>query len=372
MRKSSRGNPWHDAKGRFCHGPTATTDTWGNEISDEQRQEAAKFSEKSEHEYTARTNARIAEREQAERNSAFAAIINGNPTDSDIDVLNKESEYQEELLRKYYLNQERIPDKEIERRNAFRIVAMAYMKANGEETITKYADGDAWNVSRMALQSAIVNEYKSKDVPHEGKCLISGGLGGAGKSTVLRDCLGIDENSYITVNADDIKEIMAERNMIPTFKGLTPMECSELVHEEASFLSKEILGDLTESKANVILDITMSSYGSVEKRCKLLKSRGYSSIQPVFVDISPETSKERAVRRYSRGMEKYTVKHKGCGGRPLPGHVISSNLTEGAYRSKNAETLVALANDGLFTETPIVYDNEGSGPVKVDWARFVK
>lgn len=44
-RKSSRGNPWHDAMGRFCHGPEARVDTWGNEISDEQRQEAVKSSE---------------------------------------------------------------------------------------------------------------------------------------------------------------------------------------------------------------------------------------------------------------------------------------------------------------------------------------
>ena len=55
MRKSSRGNPWHDSLGRFCHGPTATVDTWGNEITDEQRKESVCRSEKTIEEYSQRT-----------------------------------------------------------------------------------------------------------------------------------------------------------------------------------------------------------------------------------------------------------------------------------------------------------------------------
>ena len=55
MRKSSRGNPWHDALGRFCHGPTATVDTWGNEITDEQRKEYVCMSERTKEEYAKRT-----------------------------------------------------------------------------------------------------------------------------------------------------------------------------------------------------------------------------------------------------------------------------------------------------------------------------
>lgn len=55
QRKSSRGNPWHDERGRFCHGPEAKTDTWGNPISDEQRSEAVLSSEQSEEYYQAKT-----------------------------------------------------------------------------------------------------------------------------------------------------------------------------------------------------------------------------------------------------------------------------------------------------------------------------
>ena len=55
MRKSSRGNPWHDSLGRFCHGPTATVDTWGNEITDEQREESVCKSELNKDQYEVRS-----------------------------------------------------------------------------------------------------------------------------------------------------------------------------------------------------------------------------------------------------------------------------------------------------------------------------
>ena len=39
---------------------------------------------------------------------------------------------------------------------------------------------------------------------------MAGGLGGAGKSTVLEKYAGIDRSKYLTINPDDIKEEMAE------------------------------------------------------------------------------------------------------------------------------------------------------------------
>lgn len=65
-RKSSRGNPWHDARGRFCHGPQAEKDTWGNPISDEQRKEAVCHSEKTAEGYDAQTKFRNGEIDKAE------------------------------------------------------------------------------------------------------------------------------------------------------------------------------------------------------------------------------------------------------------------------------------------------------------------
>lgn len=78
QRKSSRGNPWHDRLGRFCHGPESDTDTWGNPISDEQRQESVLASEMTPNQYHARTlyrNGKITKEEYEsaiENNDRFA------------------------------------------------------------------------------------------------------------------------------------------------------------------------------------------------------------------------------------------------------------------------------------------------------------
>ncbi len=42
------------------------------------------------------------------------------------------------------------------------------------------------------------------------------------------------------INPDDIKEEMAKRGMIPEVGGLSPMEASDLVHEESSDVAKRL------------------------------------------------------------------------------------------------------------------------------------
>ena len=70
--------------------------------------------------------------------------------------------------------------------------------------------------------------------------VVAGGLGGAGKTTVLGDHEGIDPTKYLTINPDDLKEELAQRGMIPKVDGLSPMEASDLVHEESSYLARQL------------------------------------------------------------------------------------------------------------------------------------
>ncbi len=78
---------------------------------------------------------------------------------------------------------------------------------------------------------------------------------------------------------------MAKRDMIPEVAGLTPMEASDLVHEESSHIAKQLaLRAMPEGK-NVIWDITMSSQDSVERRITTMRTAGYARIEGIFVDI---------------------------------------------------------------------------------------
>ena len=66
-----------------------------------------------------------------------------------------------------------------------------------------------------------------------------GGLGGAGKTTILKGQANVDLSRYLMINPDDIKEEMAQRGLVPHIEGLSPMEASDLVHEESSAIAKQ-------------------------------------------------------------------------------------------------------------------------------------
>ena len=51
---------------------------------------------------------------------------------------------------------------------------------------------------------------------------------------------------------------MARRGMIPEVEGLSPMEASDLVHEESSYLARQLALRAQADGKNLIWDITMS------------------------------------------------------------------------------------------------------------------
>jgi len=186
-------------------------------------------------------------------------------------------------------------------------------------------DYAAWDPERrIAHDSIIATLYaRSADVPCERQAIIAGGLSGAGKSTILDHHAGIDRSQYLTVNPDQIKEEMAERGLIPHVEGLSPMEASDLVHEESSHIAKRLALQAQADGKNIIWDITMRSQGPTERRIHELRSAGYASIQGIFVEIPVDLAVTRADARYREGHDDYRM-GKGFGGRFVPEEVIKA------------------------------------------------
>ncbi|MFB4272533.1 zeta toxin family protein [Nonomuraea sp. GTA35] len=240
-------------------------------------------------------------------------------------------------------------------------------EAQGKATNVRHTrdpQGRIWTAERRALHNKIIDDYfaEAADVPNERKAIMAGGLGGAGKSTVLENHAGIDRSQYLTINPDDIKEILAARGAIPEVSGLSPMEASGLVHEESSHVAKQIAGRALEEGKNVLWDITMASPPSVESRVDALRAAGYRQVDAVFVDIPVEMSVARAEERYRAGMEAYR-NGEGHGGRYLSPDVIRSNA-DPEWGSVNRATFEGLKDrfDGWS-----VYDNSRHGePPRLD------
>jgi hypothetical protein len=129
---------------------------------------------------------------------------------------------------------------------------------------------------------------------------------------------------------------MAKHGMIPEVAGLTPMEASDLVHEESSHVAKQLALRATADGKNVIWDITMSSRASTENRIGDLRAAGYSRVEGVFVDIPIEVAIHRSDARHREGHDDYSV-GRGLGGRFVPAEVIAAQA-DPDWGSRNRKT----------------------------------
>jgi predicted ABC-type ATPase len=243
-----------------------------------------------------------------------------------------------------------------------------YARQSGLETNqqnTVDARNQIWTPERTAIHEAIISDYlaRSSDVPRAYKAVVAGGLGGAGKSTVLEKYAGIDESQYLKINPDDIKENLASLGLLPELDGVTPMEASDLAHEEASYIAKQLAGRAREQGINITWDITMSSLDSTEKKINELRSSGYEQVVGVFVDIPIETSVARAEARHRAGHELYRA-GEGLGGRLVRPELIYSQA-DSEWGSKNRRTFESLKHR---FDSWSIYDNsvEHRAPLLVE------
>jgi predicted ABC-type ATPase len=215
-------------------------------------------------------------------------------------------------------------------------------------------DRKEWNAERNRLQGSLITDLyeRAQEVPCDRQAIIAGGLGGAGKTTVLREQADIDLSKYLTINPDDIKEEMARRGMIPEIDNLSPMEASDLAHEESSYIAKRLALRAMADGKNIIWDITMSSRESTEERVSNLREAAYSQIDGMFVDIPPALSITRTEIRHRKGHEQWRS-DQGLGGRFVPPEVIE-HQADPEWGSRNRRTYEAM-KDKLDNWS--IYDN---------------
>jgi len=221
---------------------------------------------------------------------------------------------------------------------------------------------EVWSDERQAIHDEIVKELYARagSVPCEYKAILAGGLAGAGKTTVLTSHAGIDSSQYFVINPDTVKEEMARQGLVPEVDGLSPMESSDLVHEESSFIARR-LGHVAQADGrNIVWDITMAKESSIERRVNGLRSDGYSQIDAIFVGISVEVSLRRTAERHREGHDQYRMGN-GLGGRYIPPKLIldQADLDWESQNRRNFERAKSLF-DGWSR-----YDNSTDGQLPV-------
>jgi predicted ABC-type ATPase len=211
-----------------------------------------------------------------------------------------------------------------------------------------------WSADRVAFHDEIIEDLyqQAADVPCDRHAIIAGGLPGAGKSTILERYAGVDRSRFLTLDPDQIKSELARRGLIPQVEGLSPMEASDLAHEESSRITKLLAARAQADGKNIIWDITMSSQSSTERRIADLRSNGYTHIEAIFVDIPPELSEMRVEARHRADQERYR-NGQGLGGRLIPPEAIRLQ-SDDEWGSKNRKAFEAVKPS---CDTWKLYDN---------------
>ena len=193
-------------------------------------------------------------------------------------------------------------------------------------------------------------------VPCDGKAIIAGGLGELGRLQFFAKKPDVDLSQYLMINPDDIKEEMARRGLVPAVEGLSPMEATDLAHEESSAIAKQLARRAYTDGKNMIWDITMSSTESTEKRINDLRESGYSKIEGIFVDIPVDVSIARSQARHREGHDDFRA-GRGLGGRFVPPEVIKSQA-DSVWGSQNRKTFESVKRKFDYWTR---YDNSSDG-----------
>lgn len=228
----------------------------------------------------------------------------------------------------------------------------AYGKTDTQTFNSVSKDGKlaGYTPERLAAHDRLIQDYKNSvnwdSIPTDRQALLSGGLGGAGKGTMLEK-MDIDHKKFVTIDPDGLKGLMSKHGLVPDPVSLglkdfdppvRPMELAGLIHEESSDLSKKVAEMAVAEGRNVILDNTMGS-DSVFKKVNQLKESGYE-VEGVFVDVSIDMSVESALARHMNG----TVKKDGDGGRFVdPALSAGQEPKDPQYRSANRERFNQIA-----------------------------
>lgn len=243
---------------------------------------------------------------------------------------------------------------------------MAAVEAGMTTAHQNKVDG-RYTAERQRLHREIVEDLyqRAKNVPNDGKVIMSGGLAGAGKTSTLRKHARVDTSQYITVNTDDVKAEFARRGLIPRIPGLAPMEGQMLIREESAHVTSLLTERVINDRKNVIFDVVMGPGDNIPGRLERLSRLGYQQFRAIFVDVTIEVALQRAEGRYRAGLEEYR-NGRGYGERWAPWEgMLANRSTDPRWRSINRALFEEVRDQFQTSE---VWDNavDGRDPILLD------
>jgi len=242
---------------------------------------------------------------------------------------------------------------------------------------------------RRRVREKILANYRDTtlNVRHDRKAIVLAGPPGAGKSTVVKDLLGAELESYRILDADYFKDRLLEQAIKDgsyeswikpvEIKALEaqgerffPLELAALVHTESSLLAARSRLDALRAGENVVIDTVLADERSAIELGRLLESYGYD-VQVVDVEVPYEVSEARIRSRWEQSYRDALEGKNELGGRWVPSEYARDVYDGSGSCSKPEVVARRLAQECLAVSryrvfrTTVEQAREGMAPVLV-------
>jgi predicted ABC-type ATPase len=170
-------------------------------------------------------------------------------------------------------------------------------------SVSKYYDEAAgvYQAERTKLHQSIVSDIvKRGAVAEKPTVLITGGIPGSGKSTMLGHDIYKDRlKSYAILDSDNIKGVLAKADGIDkvTWQAGT-------YHVESSDVLNIAFRQAVAEKRNIVLDMTMKNTGKTAAMIDELKAAGYK-VEIAYAELPLEKAIVRGVERFVKDQGRF-------------------------------------------------------------------
>lgn len=197
------------------------------------------------------------------------------------------------------------------------------------------------DVARRKFRKALIAELIDSDesVESERKAIVTAGVPGAGKSTML-GARRADLEGYRVLDADEVKVSLIERALndgiyddllnvqLADGHGVAPMELAPLVHRESVNIIEAVRDDCLRRGENIVVEGTLKWSGQPGELYRQFSDARYRSILVLAVDVAAQTAHHRASTRWWSGRIRWCAGEHPLGGRFTPPEAIDTGYDD--------------------------------------------